>query len=122
MVSSFLKKLARDRKGQGLVEYGILVAGVALIGLVSTSVLGHKTSAMLGTIAAILPGTEPADSGAVISGTLIETSQDTNGAIALDATNAADSTKTDRLDANTGIEAAGSAQTQSILALDPTQP
>ncbi|HWE02690.1 MAG TPA: class III signal peptide-containing protein [Tepidisphaeraceae bacterium] len=120
MVCKFAKKLALNNKGQGLVEYGILVAGVALIGLVSTSVLGHKASSMLGTVAAILPGTEATDSGPVTSGSLIETSADANGHLSLDSTNAADTTKTDRLDVNTGIETAGADNTTSDLVFDPS--
>src|SRR5580693_451668 len=105
MVSKFVNRLARDRKGQGLVEYAILVAGVALICLVTTSVLGHKASSMIGTLAAILPGTEPADSGAIASGSLIETTGGgaTGSVITIDPTAAANGANTDRLDNNVGL-------------------
>lgn len=115
MVLKFSKGLARNRKGQGLVEYGILVAGVALISLVATSVLGHKTSAMIGTLAAILPGNETADSGAMTSGSLIETTND-NGTIQINAAPATDSNNSDRLDFNTGLSPQEA--TTSVLALD----
>jgi pilus assembly protein Flp/PilA len=116
MVTKFANRLARNNKGQGLVEYGILVAGVALIALVTTSVLGHKTSSMIGTLAAILPGTEVADSGAITSGSLIET---TGGGtqITLDPTEATDPTATDRLDTNTGITSTNPGT--SVLVVDP---
>ena len=115
MVLKFSKGLARNRKGQGLVEYGILVAGVALISLVATSVLGHKTSAMIGTLAAILPGNVSEDSGPLSSGSLIETSND-NGTIEINANPASDTSNTDRLDYNTGLS--NNVQGESQLALD----
>jgi Flp pilus assembly pilin Flp len=112
---SFTKRLVRNRKGQGLVEYAILVAGVALISLVAVSVLGHKTSAMIGTLAAILPGTDSRDSGALVSGSLIETSN-TGSDIVIDPTAATTSGDTDRLDFNTGLQT--TVTTTSVLAID----
>ena len=49
----------RVRKGQALVEYTIILAAVALISLGTISLLGHKTTDMLGTLTAILPGLIP---------------------------------------------------------------
>ena len=123
MVSKFAKQLAGNRKGQGLVEYGILAAGVALIALVSVSVLGHKTSSMIATLAAILPGTEPADFGAVTSGSLIETSS-TGSQVQLDPDAATNSliSGTDRLDVNVGINNSADPAAitgTSVLAVDP---
>jgi pilus assembly protein Flp/PilA len=108
----------KNRKGQGLVEYGILVAGVALISLVAVSVLGHKTSAMIGTLASILPGNEPADAGPLASGSLIET-DNTTGTVEINPSAAEDTTNADRLDYNTGLISADSATASSGLAIDP---
>jgi len=39
-----LRRVLKNKKGQGLVEYGILVGGVALVCLAAVSILGHKTN------------------------------------------------------------------------------
>jgi len=49
-----MRKLIRNRKGQGLVEYALIIAGVALIGIVGITMFGHKVADMIGTVAAIL--------------------------------------------------------------------
>ena len=81
-----MRKLIRSKKGQGLVEYGLIIAGVALICAAAISVFGHKTSDLIAATAAILPGAHADDNGPMTSGKLIETTVDgTSGAIALDA-------------------------------------
>ncbi|MEM7478386.1 MAG: class III signal peptide-containing protein [Planctomycetota bacterium] len=70
-----MRKLLRNKKGQGLVEYGILVGGVALVGLAAVSILGHKTTDLLGTVAAALPGAHDDDQGAIVSGKIVATTQ-----------------------------------------------
>jgi Flp pilus assembly pilin Flp len=80
-----LKKLFKNRRGAALVEYGLLIAGVALISAAAVSLFGHKTSDLIGMTAAILPGAHFNDNGAIMSGHLIETSTGgTSGSIALD--------------------------------------
>jgi Flp pilus assembly pilin Flp len=82
-----LRKMLTDRKGQGLVEYGLIIAGVALISAAAISILGHKTSDLIAAVATILPGAHADDNGALVSGKLIETEQDgTTDAIELDTT------------------------------------
>ncbi|MEX0819213.1 MAG: class III signal peptide-containing protein [Pirellulaceae bacterium] len=80
-----IRNMFRSKKGQGLVEYGLIIAGVALICAVSISVFGHKTSDLISAVAAVLPGSHFDDNGPIVSGKLIETAQnaDTN-AISLD--------------------------------------
>src|SRR3954454_5671900 len=56
MILNLIRRLRRDKKGQGLVEYGLLIAGVALISAAAVSLFGHKTSDMIGAVAAVLPG------------------------------------------------------------------
>ncbi len=75
----------RNRKGQGLVEYGILIGGVALVCLAATAVLGHKTNDLISVVAGVLPGAHADDNGPIISGKLVQTT-DANGGIALSLT------------------------------------
>ena len=51
-----LKRLIRNRKGQGLVEYALIIAGVTLICAVGIAIFGHKVSDMISATAVILPG------------------------------------------------------------------
>jgi pilus assembly protein Flp/PilA len=80
-----LNRLLRDKRGQGMVEYGILVGGIALIALAAVAILGHKTNDLLATVAAALPGAHTDDNGAILSGKLVNTTN-TDGSIKLDAT------------------------------------
>ena len=68
-----LRNLFRNKKGQGLVEYGLIIAGVALICAVSVSIFGHKTSDLISAVATVLPGAHEDDNGPILSGKLIET-------------------------------------------------
>jgi pilus assembly protein Flp/PilA len=101
MILKFLRRLRRDRKGQGLVEYGLLIAGVALISAAAVSVFGHKTSDMIGAVATILPGAHSDDNNAITSGHLIETGAvGSSGSIALNANQIVTNKGTDRLGVN----------------------
>ena len=73
--------LRRSRKGQSLVEYGILIGGVALVCLAAVSIFGHKTGDLIGTVAAALPGYETEDSGPVVIGSLVSTTNNGSGII-----------------------------------------
>jgi pilus assembly protein Flp/PilA len=68
-----LRKLFSNKKGQGLVEYGILVGGIALVCLAATAILGHKTNDLISTVASALPGAHADDTGPIISGKLVKT-------------------------------------------------
>ncbi len=74
---------SRRRRGAALVEYGLIIAGVALISAAAVSVFGKKTSDMIGSAAAVLPGAQSEDNGAIRSGRLIETTNN-NGVVELD--------------------------------------
>ena len=65
-------KMFRNKKGQGLVEYGLIIAGVALISAAAISIFGHKTSDLIAAVAAVLPGAHE-DNGPIVSGALLET-------------------------------------------------
>jgi len=92
--------LKRNRKGQALVEYALIVAGVALIAAVSVSVFGHKVNDLLAATATILPGAHADDNAPIQSGKIIETTQDGNGDLVVDAATIATNSNTGRLDAN----------------------
>ncbi len=68
-----MRKLIRNRKGQGLVEYALIIAGVALIGIVGITMFGHKVADLIGTVAYILPGAHADDNAPIVAGHLIET-------------------------------------------------
>lgn len=70
-----LRKIFRSKKGQGLVEYGLIIAGVALICAAAVSVFGHKTSDLISAVGAVLPGSHAGDNAPVQSGALIETTE-----------------------------------------------
>ncbi len=91
------------RKGQALVEYAILICGIALVSLVSVAILGHKTAEMLGVMAVILPSGDPDENGPIVTGKIIETSASgPNGAIGLDVQGILNNSGTDRLGKNIG--------------------
>lgn len=82
-----LRKLLSNTRGQGLVEYGILVGGVALVSLAATAILGHKTNDLIASCAAALPCAHDDDTGPIVSGKLVATTTAVDGtSIILDAT------------------------------------
>ncbi|ANM30944.1 hypothetical protein ABI59_17210 [Acidobacteria bacterium Mor1] len=107
--------MLRDERGAALVEYGLLVAGVALIASAAVSMMGHKTNDLVGTVAAVLPGAHADDNAPILSGKLIETlPQDADGdaatpdTISLNITNATEpgileNSETERLGSNLGL-------------------
>lgn len=98
-----MRKMFLNKKGQGLVEYGLIIAGVALICAAAVAVFGHKTSDLISAVATILPGAHADDNGPMTSGKLIETtSAEDGGAIALDAATIATNSGTARLGNNVG--------------------
>lgn len=76
---TLVRRLKKNKKGAALVEYALIVAGVALIGAVAVSLFGHKVSDMLGTAAAVLPGAHTDDNAPIVSGKTIETSPNAQG-------------------------------------------
>ena len=69
----------RNNRGAALVEYALIVAGVALIGAAAVSVFGNKVTDMLATVTAVIPGAHPNDNAPIVSGKIIETSKDVQG-------------------------------------------
>jgi len=63
-----MSKQIAKRRGQGLVEYIIIVASVALIALVAVSVFGHKVADQYAIGAGMLPGAHTEDNQAIVTG------------------------------------------------------
>lgn len=107
-----LRKLFSNKKGQGLVEYGLIIAGVALICAAAVSIFGHKTSDLIAAVATVLPGAHNDDNAPLVSGKLIETTESTGAAdgIELDLAGIAAESGEDRLQNNVsdGVVAPGS--------------
>jgi Flp pilus assembly pilin Flp len=66
-------RINNKKRGAALVEYGLLVAGVALVTAVAISIFGHKVNDMVGTAAAVLPSNDTEDTGAITGGRVVET-------------------------------------------------
>lgn len=74
-----LKKTVRNEAGAALVEYALIIAGVALIAAATISIFGHKTNDMLATATAVLPGAHAEDNAPIVSGKVVETSPNAPG-------------------------------------------
>ena len=74
-----VRRLSKDEKGAALVEYALIIAGVALIAAATISLFGHKTNDMLATATAVLPGAHVEDNAPIVSGKVIETSPNAPG-------------------------------------------
>ncbi|MDJ0521177.1 MAG: hypothetical protein QNJ90_03800 [Planctomycetota bacterium] len=99
------KNKNRRQRGTVMVEYGLLLAAILVIGAAAVSILGHKTNDMIATAATILPGVHADDNAPIISGKIIETGPDADGNLAVDAQAIFDAAETGRLGNNTGIGA-----------------
>lgn len=95
-----MRKFFSNKKGQGLVEYGLIIAGVALICAAAVSVFGHKTSDLISAVATVLPGAHADDNAPIVSGKLIETTDNAGEGINLNVAGIATNSSTGRLDAN----------------------
>ena len=75
-----LDRRLRRQRGAALAEYGLLLAGVTLAGLVAVSVLGGKVGGLVASVATLLPGATAQDNAPVQVGRMIETTTaDANG-------------------------------------------
>ena len=68
-----MRKLFKNKKGQGLVEYAFIVAGVAFICLLALSIFGHKLSDQYSIMAGMLPGAHSGDNAPVASMAFLST-------------------------------------------------
>ena len=72
-------KLIQNRRGQGLVEYIIIVASVSLISLTSLSMFGHKMADQYAIGAGMLPGAHAEDNLPVTTGFYAGVSENADG-------------------------------------------
>jgi Flp pilus assembly pilin Flp len=101
-----VQRLRKDKKGAALVEYFLIVAGVALMAAAAVSIFGHKTADMVALSAAVLPGAHVDDNGGIVSGKIIETvnTQGDGDDIALDLVTIEGNGGTSRLANNMGVD------------------
>lgn len=99
-----VRKFLRSKKGAAMVEYALLVAGIAIVALAAVSILGHKTSDLIGTSAAVIPGVDANDNAPMTSGRLVETDQNASGEIVLDIDQIVTNSGNERLGDNLGYD------------------
>ncbi|HZV00326.1 MAG TPA: hypothetical protein VFF73_26645 [Planctomycetota bacterium] len=108
-----MKSMCRRRRGQGLVEYGMIICGVALVAAVAVSEFGHKTSDLIAAVAVVLPGAHNGDNAPMVSGHLIEATLQGNAgnlSMGLDTGSILNNSNQDRMGENLfGNNSAGSA-------------
>jgi len=52
VISTFLTALRRDEEGQGLAEYALILALIAIVAILALIFLGSQISAILSTVGA----------------------------------------------------------------------
>ena len=90
------KNINRKKRGAALVEYGLLIAGVALVSAVGISLFGKKTNDMISVTAGVLPGATAADNVPVKSSGLIHTTS-ANGVHEIDFNGIGDGSDTNTM-------------------------
>ncbi|MBL8858370.1 MAG: hypothetical protein JNL28_07705 [Planctomycetes bacterium] len=78
-----MQKSNRQKRGAALVEYALIVGGVALVAAAAVSIFGHKTASLIGASASILPGAQASDNGTIAAGRIMDTVKDANGVITI---------------------------------------
>lgn len=68
--------IRRGKRGSALVEYGLIVAGVALVGALAVSVFGSKVSDIMSTAGGVLPGMTAEDNTPLQKTSLLDTQVD----------------------------------------------
>jgi uncharacterized protein (UPF0333 family) len=69
------------KKGQALLEYVFLIAGIAFICLVAVAVFGHKLADQYAIAAGMLPGAHGEDNAPIGIASFVGTTQNAEGAI-----------------------------------------
>jgi len=110
-------KMLRNRRGAALVEYALLIAGVALVSAAAVSVFGHKTTDLVAATASIMPGAHDDDNAPIVSGKLIETAPNADGDITLDVAGITDNSNNFRLGDN--LLGAGNGEQLTDLVVEP---
>ena len=79
-----IRRVLKKKKGQGFVEYALLVAGVALVGAIGVTILGEKTNEILSGVAVTLPGVNSVNNAPIVAGALLEYDANGNGDLVID--------------------------------------
>ena len=115
------KRLINDRKGQGFTEYALLVAGIALVGVVSVAIIGQKTGELLAAVATVLPGNDPASNGPIQTGAIVEYQNAGGGVpIAVDLPTILANQQTERTNSNLGFDDNGLSLDLGDLVREPS--
>jgi len=56
MLRVYLKSLVKDEKGQGMVEYGLIIALVAVVVIAALTLMGGNLKGMLNSVAGSVKG------------------------------------------------------------------
>lgn len=96
-------RLLRCKRGAALLEYSLLAAGISLVAAAGVAIFGHKTTDMISSVAAIMPGAHGDDNGPIASGKIIETTSAATGQISVDIPTIVGNTDTPRLENNLGL-------------------
>jgi pilus assembly protein Flp/PilA len=119
--SSHRRLSSHHRRGQGLVEYALIIAGVSLVCVVGVTMFGHKTADLIDAVAVVLPGAHTDDNGPITAGQLVELTPATSGSVNLDLNAIQSDTGQARLGTNIVGGSAGSANGLDGLIVDPSQ-
>jgi Flp pilus assembly pilin Flp len=65
------KNIRHSKRGAALVEYGLIVAGVALVAAAAVSVFGSKTAGLVAASARVLPGANTVDNQVIEVGHVV---------------------------------------------------
>ncbi|MEN6328547.1 MAG: Flp family type IVb pilin [Syntrophomonas sp.] len=49
-MSNYIKKLVREEEGQGMAEYGLILAGIAVVVMVAITALGGRLTGLFNKI------------------------------------------------------------------------
>lgn len=49
-MSNFIKRLVREEEGQGMAEYGLILAGIAVVVMVAITALGGRLTGLFNSI------------------------------------------------------------------------
>ena len=79
------KQNRNQKRGAALVEYGLIVAGVALVCAAAISIFGQKTGGIIGATARVLPGAQAADNALISVGQVVETKVGLDGSIGVNS-------------------------------------
>jgi Flp pilus assembly pilin Flp len=81
--------IRHSKRGAALVEYGLIVAGVALVAAAAVSIFGSKAAGLVGASARILPGANANDNKVIDVGHVVTVKDDGNGNLTVDGSDAA---------------------------------